>query len=101
MKPAKTDREARYARWVTDNVEKVLKLSNVHTVVMTNSPFDPEEHELWMKKTPVDPRLKGVLRLDPLVKMLVAGEDDVHSVLDEERLEDLLQVLVRAVLLTR
>jgi len=28
VKPAKTDREARYARWVTDNVEKVLKLSN-------------------------------------------------------------------------
>ncbi len=28
VKPAKSDREARYARWVTDNVEKVLKLSN-------------------------------------------------------------------------
>mgnify|MGYP002387593977 CR=1 FL=1 len=28
VKPVKSDREARYARWVTDNVEKVLKLSN-------------------------------------------------------------------------
>jgi tricorn protease len=28
VKPAKSDREARYARWVTDNVEKVLRLSN-------------------------------------------------------------------------
>ena len=28
MKPAQSDRDARYARWVTDNVEKVLKLSN-------------------------------------------------------------------------
>jgi tricorn protease len=27
VRPAKSDREARYARWVTDNVEKVLKLS--------------------------------------------------------------------------
>jgi tricorn protease len=28
IRPAKSDREARYARWVTDNVDKVLKLSN-------------------------------------------------------------------------
>ena len=28
VKPAKSDRDARYARWVTDNVQKVLKLSN-------------------------------------------------------------------------
>ncbi len=28
VKPVTSDREARYARWVTDNVEKVLKLSN-------------------------------------------------------------------------
>jgi tricorn protease len=28
VKPSKSDREARYARWVTDNVEKVAKLSN-------------------------------------------------------------------------
>ena len=28
VKPVKSDREARYARWVSDNVEKVLKLSN-------------------------------------------------------------------------
>ena len=28
VKPVRSDREARYARWVTDNVDKVLKLSN-------------------------------------------------------------------------
>jgi tricorn protease len=28
VKPVKSDREARYARWVSDNVEKVLKASN-------------------------------------------------------------------------
>ncbi|HXK10189.1 MAG TPA: S41 family peptidase [Vicinamibacteria bacterium] len=28
VKPAKSDRDARYARWVTDNVLKVLRLSN-------------------------------------------------------------------------
>ena len=28
VKPAKADREARYARWVSDNVDRVLKLSN-------------------------------------------------------------------------
>jgi tricorn protease len=28
IRPARSDREARYARWVSDNVEKTLKLSN-------------------------------------------------------------------------
>ena len=28
VKPVRSDRDARYARWVTDNVDKVLKLSN-------------------------------------------------------------------------
>jgi len=50
-----------------DYFDKVLKISNVHTVVMTNNPFDPEEHEEWMKKPSIDPRLKGVLRLDALL----------------------------------
>lgn len=63
----KTYREFFRSQKPAEYFDKVLNLSNVHTVVMTNSPFDPEEHELWMKKTPVDPRLKGVLRLDPLL----------------------------------
>ncbi|HXE55822.1 MAG TPA: hypothetical protein VN541_22550, partial [Tepidisphaeraceae bacterium] len=48
-------------------VDKVLKLSNVRTVVMTNDPFDPVEREIWLKHPEVDPRFKGVLRIDPLL----------------------------------
>ncbi|HEV8378772.1 MAG TPA: hypothetical protein VGP99_07970, partial [Tepidisphaeraceae bacterium] len=48
-------------------VDRVLKLANVHTVVMTNDALDPAERELWLKKTPVDPRFKAVLRIDPVL----------------------------------
>jgi hypothetical protein len=48
-------------------VNTVFKAANVHTVVMTNDALDPGERELWLKKTPVDPRFKGVLRIDPVL----------------------------------
>lgn len=48
-------------------VDTVFKAANVHTVVMTNDALDVAERELWLKKTPVDPRFKGVLRIDPVL----------------------------------
>lgn len=48
-------------------VDLVLKTANVHSVVMTNDLFDEVERSFWLKKAPVDPRFKGVLRIDPLV----------------------------------
>jgi hypothetical protein len=48
-------------------VDKVFKLANVHTAVMTNDALDPAERDLWLKKTPVDPRFKAVLRIDPVL----------------------------------
>lgn len=51
-------------------VQKVLALSGVHTVIMTNVPFDPEEKPTWDAgyKVSNDPRFLGVLRIDPIVR---------------------------------
>lgn len=61
-----------YRKWYAsqkpaDLVDKVFELANVHTAVMTNDALDPVERELWMKGGDVDPRFKGVLRIDPLL----------------------------------
>lgn len=47
--------------------DRVLKLSNVHTVVMTNDPLDPVERDVWLHHPERDPRFKAVLRIDPLL----------------------------------
>ena len=49
-------------------VDRVLRLANVHTVVMTNDPLDPAERAVWLGGNPDrDPRFKAVLRIDPLL----------------------------------
>ena len=50
-----------------DYIGKVLDISGVSEIVMTNDPFDPVEHEFWTTIGNPDPRFKGVLRLDPLL----------------------------------
>src|ERR1041385_1834033 len=50
-----------------DYVDKVFKLANVRTVVMTNDALDVAEREIWLKKPQRDPRFKAVLRIDPLL----------------------------------
>ncbi len=50
-----------------DYVDKVFKLANVHTVVMTNDALDPAERDIWLKKTDIDKRFKAVLRIDPVL----------------------------------
>ncbi len=60
-------REFFRAQSKSDYCDRVLKLANVHTVVMTNDPLDPAERELWMKGVEVDPRFKAVLRIDPML----------------------------------
>ena len=47
--------------------DRVLKVANVHTVVMTNDPLDSVEHEVWARGPERDPRFKAVLRIDPLL----------------------------------
>ncbi len=48
-------------------LEKVLEISHVKTVVMTNDPFDPAERGIWERGRKEDPRFRAVLRLDPLL----------------------------------
>ena len=48
-------------------VDTVFRLANVKTVVMTNDPLEAVEREVWLKKPVLDPRFKGVLRIDPVL----------------------------------
>lgn len=49
-------------------VKKVLALSGVSSLVMTNDPFNPDEVRFWATKhEPVMTEFKASLRLDPLV----------------------------------
>jgi hypothetical protein len=34
---------------------------------MTNDALDPKEREIWLSGKPIDPRFKGVLRIDPVL----------------------------------
>jgi hypothetical protein len=63
----KTFREFFHQQNRSDFTNKVFKLANVKSVVMTNDPFDPAERAAWMKSPELDPRFKPVLRLDPLL----------------------------------
>ena len=47
--------------------DRVLKLANVRTVVMTNDPLDAVEREIWLRGAERDPRFEAVLRIDPLL----------------------------------
>jgi len=48
-------------------VDRVLQLSNVDHVVMTNDPFDDRERPIWLSGTKPDPRFHAALRIDPLL----------------------------------
>ncbi len=47
--------------------DRVFKLANVRTVVMTNDPLDPNERKIWLEGAERDPRFQAVLRVDPLL----------------------------------
>ena len=48
-------------------ISKVLELAGVETVVMTNDPFDPVEHQVWQTGGKQDERFRAALRVDPLL----------------------------------
>jgi hypothetical protein len=50
-----------------EQVDRVLKLANVQTVVMTNDPLDAQEREIWMRGFEGDPRFEAALRIDPVL----------------------------------
>ena len=54
----------------SDYIDKVMQLSNVSSITMTNPVFDDNERERWLANPQVgaDPRFKAVLRIDPLLR---------------------------------
>lgn len=57
-----------FSKFTTEKyVDLVLKTANLHTVVMTNNPFDDLEHPLWQKGWKRDERFKAALRIDELL----------------------------------
>src|SRR3954462_11854317 len=53
-----------------DYIDKVMELSNVSSITMTNPVFDDNERNRWLSNPDVgsDPRFKAVLRIDPILR---------------------------------
>ena len=49
-------------------IDKVMELSNVSSITMTNPVFDDNERARWLKGVSPDPRFTAVLRIDPLLR---------------------------------
>ncbi|MGN6368688.1 MAG: glucuronate isomerase [Phycisphaerae bacterium] len=52
-------------------IDKVMELSNVESITMTNPVFDDNERNRWLKDAKTlrsDPRFKAVLRIDPILR---------------------------------
>jgi hypothetical protein len=56
------------AQTVEFHVRKVLKLSGVSRVVMTNDPLNPDEARIWMNGVKADAQFQAVLRLDRILR---------------------------------
>jgi len=52
---------------VEAHLDRVLEVSGVHTLVMTNDPFEEQERALWMQGGREDSRFRAALRIDPLL----------------------------------
>ena len=48
-------------------IGKVFEVANVKWVIMTNDPFDKQEHPIWNTSGPQDGRFRAALRLDGLL----------------------------------
>jgi hypothetical protein len=66
---------APYRKWFAKQdpdkyIDKVMKITNVDLITMTNPVFDDHERGLWEKVPGVgqDPRFAAVLRIDPLLR---------------------------------
>src|SRR3954469_2537848 len=51
-------------------IDRVMELSNVRSITMTNAVFDDQERGRWLKdaKVGVDSRFTAVLRIDPILR---------------------------------
>lgn len=83
-----------------DYIGKVLEISGVNEIVMTNDPFDRTEREYWEKQGNSDTRFKAVLRLDPLLndyanswRQLVDWGYAVESTMNEQSIGEIRRFL--------
>ncbi len=65
----------RYRDWfanqnASDYIDKVMQISGVEQITMTNPVFDDNERQRWLANPAIgdDPRFKAVLRIDPLLR---------------------------------
>lgn len=57
-----------FKEWKTeDYISHCMELANVHSICMTNSPFDDDERPVWEHGFARDPRFTAGLRIDPLL----------------------------------
>jgi hypothetical protein len=83
------------------HVTRCMKLANVKTVCMTNSPFDELERPVWEKGFPRDERFMAALRLDSLLfswpesaSQLANWGYDVSPVLSQKTFSEVRRFLV-------
>ena len=63
-----------FAECTTDAyLDRVLKISGVSHMVMTNDPFVPEEYAVWKQGYTEDPRFSTALRMDTLLNNWPGG----------------------------
>jgi hypothetical protein len=53
---------------VEAHIERVLRIANISTVIMTNDPLDPDEAPFWLNGARRHPQLLPVLRLDRVLR---------------------------------
>src|SRR6185312_10551138 len=51
-------------------IDRVMEVSNVRSITMTNPVFDDNERARWLKDPAAlaDPRFRAVLRIDPILR---------------------------------
>lgn len=83
------------------HLERVLQLSGVARLVMTNDPFAPEERAVWLGGYRGDPRFHAALRLDVLLndwegacRMLRGWDYEVAPVLDARTMAEVRRFLI-------
>ncbi|HET7559411.1 MAG TPA: glucuronate isomerase [Limnochordia bacterium] len=60
-------------------IDRILAVSGVERLAMTNDPFDPVERAVWERGFEVDPRFMAVLRLDPLLNDYAATHKQLSA----------------------
>lgn len=83
----------------SEHIDRVFKLANIRSVIMTNDPFDDIERPCW-DSSQRDPRFKAALRIDGLLNSwpsacskLVEWGYDVNPGLDESACDEVRRFL--------